>query len=636
MKKVLMYGIVFIFSIAAFSQKTDYSIALIPDSLKLNANAVVRLSKIQITISSQKSMSTKTIKAISVLNELGMRSLDLSENCDNNSSINKIEATIYNATGKELNSYKRRDFKDQSATDEGTIFSDNRVLFLDYTPVNYPFTVVFESEIENKTTAFIPFWSPLEMYYVSVENASFTINFKPELGIKTKELNFSNNYKIERTETSSSISYSSKNLTAKNYESLSPRFDKIFPKVMFGLTLFSLEGVNGTANSWKEIGKWFYDEILTGTTELSNETKAKVKSLVGEEKDPIKKAKIIYKYVQDKTRYVSIQEGIGGWKPMLAKDVDKLGYGDCKALTNYTRSLLNEVGVVSYYSRLYGNASKMEIIPDIVSFQSNHVILAIPNDSNYIWLECTSQDDPFGYQAYFTDDRQALVIKPDGGEIVQTKIYIDKENTQNSKGSYSISEKGDFSGNVTIISEGTQYTQKARIEKYQPSDKEAFYKDYWDNINNLKINKITFNNDKEKIAFTENAELKAMGYGVVNGNSMMFAMNAFNQSITIPQRYRIRSNPLEIERGFLDTDEIEITLPENFTIDAKPNNYTIKDKFGEYKTELVVVSENKLRYKRSFLLNEGVYDKSEYENYRKFCEQIAKADNAKIVLIKKL
>ncbi len=636
MKKVLMYGIVFIFSIAAFSQKTDYSIALIPDSLKLNANAVVRLSKIQITISSQKSMSTKTIKAISVLNELGMRSLDLSENYDNNSSINKIEATIYNAAGKELNSYKRRDFKDQSATDEGTIFSDNRVLFLDYTPVNYPFTVVFESEIENKTTAFISFWSPLEMYYVSVENASFTINFKPELGIKTKELNFSNNYKIERTETSSSISYSSKNLTAKNYESLSPRFDKIFPKVMFGLTLFSLEGVNGTANSWKEIGKWFYDEILTGTTELSNETKAKVKSLVGEEKDPIKKAKIIYKYVQDKTRYVSIQEGIGGWKPMLAKDVDKLGYGDCKALTNYTRSLLNEVGVVSYYSRLYGNASKMEIIPDIVSFQSNHVILAIPNDSNYIWLECTSQDDPFGYQAYFTDDRQALVIKPDGGEIVQTKIYIDKENTQNSKGSYSISEKGDFSGNVTIISEGTQYTQKARIEKYQPSDKEAFYKDYWDNINNLKINKITFNNDKEKIAFTENAELKAMGYGVVNGNSMMFASNAFNQSITIPQRYRIRSNPLEIERGFLDTDEIEITLPENFTIDAKPNNYTIKDKFGEYKTELVVVSENKLRYKRSFLLNEGVYDKSEYENYRKFCEQIAKADNAKIVLIKKL
>jgi hypothetical protein len=30
------------------------------------------------------------------------------------------------------------------------------------------------------------------------------------------------------------------------------------------------------------------------------------------------KAKLIYDYVQQKSRYVSIQVGIGGWKPMDA------------------------------------------------------------------------------------------------------------------------------------------------------------------------------------------------------------------------------------------------------------------------------------------------------------------------------
>ena len=139
------------------------------------------------------------------------------------------------------------------------------------------------------------------------------------------------------------------------------------------------------------MGKWFYDEILYGTTDLPEETKIKIKNLVGNEKDPLKIAEIVYKYMQEKTRYVSIQEGIGGWKPMLAKDVDKLGYGDCKALTNYTRALLDAVGVVSYYTRLYGETDKKEIYADIVSFQSNHVILAIPDKSNYVWLECTNQ-----------------------------------------------------------------------------------------------------------------------------------------------------------------------------------------------------------------------------------------------------
>ncbi len=54
--------------------------------------------------------------------------------------------------------------------------------------------------------------------------------------------------------------------------------------------------------------------------------------------------------MQDKTRYISVQIGIGGWKPMLADDVNKLGYGDCKGLTNYTKALLEAVDVPSYYT----------------------------------------------------------------------------------------------------------------------------------------------------------------------------------------------------------------------------------------------------------------------------------------------
>ncbi|MBL7885501.1 MAG: DUF3857 domain-containing transglutaminase family protein [Flavobacterium sp.] len=635
MRKKIFVLFLFIISASSFSQKLEYSILSIPDSLKTNANAVIRFNQKDIIVSSQKKMKISTKRVVTVFNEMGLDAIGAVEYYEKVSTINSMDAIVYNSFGKEIKKIKRSDFKDVSASGDGTMFSDNRVIFLDYTPTEYPFTVVYESEKTTSNTAFIPFWLPIEDYFISVEKKVLNLYFSPDLGFRKKEINFSK-FKIEKTtESQSQLSYQVSNIVAKKKEANSPYFLDFFPKVIFGVDKFNLEGVDGVAKNWQEYGKWYYENLLKGTDELSDETVAKIKTLVGNESDKIAKAKIVYNYVQEKVRYVSVQVGIGGFKPMLAKDVDRLGYGDCKALSNYTRALLAAVGVESYYTELYGSSNKMSIEPDFFSVQGNHVILAIPKDNQYVFLECTSQDNPFGFQANFTDDRQAVLIKPEGGEVVKTKNYEDADNKQISKGSYKLDEKGDFSGKITIISEGTQYASKVKVEKMPPNEREAYFKEYWDNINDLKIESLKINNNKQKISFIIDAELHSTAYGSLTGNNMMFPINAFNKYSQIPQRYRSRNYPFEIERGFYDEDEIEIVIPENYTIEAKPTNYDIKDKFGEYKTEVVSVSSTKLVYKRKFLINKGFYDKSEYENYRKFMEQIAKADNSKIMLTKK-
>jgi hypothetical protein len=292
------------------------------------------------------------------------------------------------------------------------------------------------------------------------------------------------------------------------------------------------------------------------------------------------------------------------------------------------------VDVPSYNTILYGNPRKRNIEADFVSMQGNHMILAVPNQDSYIFLECTSQVDPFGYQGTFTDDRNVLVVKPEGGEIVRTKIYEDKDNLQMSKGIYSIAENGDFSGKIGIISEGSQYNQKFNNDKLSPTEMEAFYKDYWSTINNLKIKKITFNNDSNKISFTENAEISAVNYGNLSANKMMFALNAFNPLTQSVKRIRNRKNPLEIQRGSVDVDEIEITLPANFSIEFLPSNVEINGKFGEYKTEIIKKDNSNIIYKRKFFLKKGLYTNKEYDEFRLFMEQISRNDNAKIILTK--
>ncbi len=615
-----------------FAQKIEYNSLNISDSLKENANAVVRLNEIDIVIASQRSMNIITKRVVTVLNEKGLSAIDAIESYDKRTNIRNIEATVYDILGNEIKKIKRKDFKDQSAVDGGTLFSDNRYLYLDYTPVQYPFTIVFDSEIETSTTAFIPKWYPSSDYFVSVEKSILNVKYPDNLGFKKMEFNFSNS-KIDKTiDTATQLSYTATNILAQKQEDYSPVYSSIFPKLMMGLELFHLEGVDGNAKTWKEFGQWYSDKILLGTTDLPDETKMNVKALVGDEKDPIKKAKLIYNFVQQKVRYISIQVGIGGWKPMLASDVDRLGYGDCKALTNYTKALLDVVDVPSYYTILYGDRKKLSIQSDFVSMQGNHVILSIPNGNNYTWLECTSQDDPFGYQGTFTDDREVLVIKPDGAEIVRTKVYDDNGNTQISKGEYALSANGDFSGKITISSEGSQYNQKALIENRQPTEKEAHYKEYWGHINNLKIIKISFSNDKDKIRLTENVAIEAVNYGSLTSNKLIFVVNAFNKTNAYVKRIRNRKNPLEIERGFLDEDEITITLPSGFSTEFLPENYELSGKFGNYKTETIKTDAANLVYKRTLFVKKGLYSNKEYDEYRLFIEQISKNDNAKIIL----
>jgi hypothetical protein len=626
---------VFLFFTTLLSaQKSEYTSLLIPDSLKQNANAVVRLDQIDIVISSQRDMNVKRKRVVTVLNENGQGTIDAYENYDKRTTVENIQAAVFDAFGNEIKKIKRKDFKDQSSVDGGTLFSDGRVVYLDYTPIQYPYTIVFESEVETSTTAFVPQWFPLNDYLLSIEKSILNIKYPENLGFRKMEFSFSN-FKITKTiDTSTQLSYVISNIPAVKYEVDSPNISKIFPKVMMGLEYFNLEGVDGNAKTWKEFGKWWSDKILVGTEELPEETKVKMKVLVGDEKDPIKKAKIIYKYVQEKSRYVAISEGIGGWKPMLVKDVDRLGYGDCKALSNYTKSLLNAVDVPSYYTKLYGSSDKQNIESDFVSQQGNHIILTIPNGDNYVFLECTSQDDPFGYQANFTDDRDVLVLKADGGEIIRTKNYENKDNSQISKGNYSLSENGDFSGKITIVSEGSQYGMRVRVEKMQPSDNEAHYKNYWDNINNLKINKTTFLNDKEKISFTENADISATNYGIISNNKMIFVVNSYNQTSGAVKRIRNRKNPFEIQRGYLDNDEIAVALPTGFSIESMPTTFELNSKFGEYKTEIIKKDNNNLIYKRSIFIKKGLYKNTEYDEYRLFMEQIARNDNAKIILTK--
>lgn len=614
------------------SAQENYATALLPKLLTENANAVVRLDQTEINIPKRDKMVIKKKQVITILNEYGMRFFDAGESFSKSQAINAIEARILDASGKEIKKFKRKEFREQSLS-RGAYVMDDKLLYVDYTPVSYPFTLVYTSEVETTNTAFIPQWSPVAGSLASTEKSAITVTYAPGLGFKYKGYNFNGAIPGEQAG-ANSMSFSAENLPAMKTEDHQPALYKIKPFVLFGLDKFHLEGVDGEAQSWESFGKWMYDNLLAGTDELTPETENKIKGLVGAEADPLKKAQIVYEYVQSKTRYVLVALGIGGWKPMPAKDVDRLGYGDCKALTNYTRALLKAVGVNAYYTVVYGDHDSRDMREDFVSMQGNHIILAIPHEDKVVWLECTSQSLPFGFQGDFTDNRLALMVKPEGGQIVRTHVYGPKGNTQNTTGSYSIAESGAINAQLHIASGGLQYDNRYSYETYSPADLDEMYKNRFSTINNLKLTKTKMVNNKAGQQLTEDLVMQAESYCSKSGGRLIFPVNAFNQFTGVPQRYRSRKMPFEIAGGFYDVDEITITLPEGYSIEARPENVSVSDKFGEYKAEYELKGTGQMVYRRTLLLNEGSYTSDEYENYRLFAEKISRNDNAKVVLVK--
>ena len=632
MFRQLLLSLLFLFSFATYAQISTFSAIGIEENLKENANSCIRNQSILVTILSQKSMTITTQKVVTVFNSNGNKNVDANEYFDKSTTVKSIEATIYNSFGKEIKKFKKKDFTDQSVADGFSVYNDQRRLFLSFTPTDYPYTIVYQSTVETRNTASIQAWYPIDDMQESVQNSEYKIVYPSNLGFKYLENNLENR-NVTKLEGENFISYNVQNIAAEKQEDLAPSFDKILPNVIFGLENFSIEGYEGKASTWKEFGNWVYSSLLSGTEELPENTKNKILELTKNESDTLKKAKIVYQYVQDKTRYVSIQMGIGGYKPMKASDVDRLGYGDCKALSNYTRMLLKAIGITSYYTLIYGGNESRNIKKDFVSMQGNHAILALPINNKLVFLECTSQVAPFGFEGDFTDNRDALLVSENDSKIVSTSQWIDKSNAQFLKANCTIDAKGNLSSSIAIKSKGVQYDAIYPIERTPKEDVDGYYKKHFYWINNMKVDKANFINDREKVEFAENFQLVANGYSTNSNGMMMVNINVFNRNSFVPQRYRNRKNSLEIDRGFYDEDSVELNLPENFKLDSKPENTEINSKFGTYKMELSVLNDKKLLYKRQLLIKNGTYDKSEYDNYRNFREQVAKLDNAKIVLI---
>ncbi|MDB5260973.1 MAG: hypothetical protein JWQ14_254 [Adhaeribacter sp.] len=466
-----------------------YDASTIPKQMLSQANAVVRLQESITEVKDIDQVIFRYKEAITILNSNGAEYAQIAVYYDKSRQLKNQKGAIYDGTGKLVKKLASADFQDVSAISNISLFEDDRVKH--YAPqVNYfPFTVEYEYELRFKHTFYFPDWQPQKALDIAVEQSSYRFIAKPGFETRLKENNLSAPRKETQTPEGNLTEWSTRNIPALKSEPYSPPAQRFLTRVEIAPVNFSYEGIRGKFTNWQDYGKWAYDNLLQGRDKLPPTTVATVTDLVKDLKSPEEKIRKIYEYMQQKNRYISVQIGIGGLQPMKAEEVDRLGYGDCKALTNYMRSLLGVAGIKSYYTEVNTGPDKKNYLPDFASaFQGNHAILCVPLPQDTIWLECTSREAPMGYLGTFTDNRRVLLYTENGGVIARTKRLAPEQNRQIRTATLTLDEKGFLQGNVETRFEGSQYDNRDHVLLKAGKERNDLLKEIHP-VNNLEITK---------------------------------------------------------------------------------------------------------------------------------------------------
>lgn len=612
----------------------NYSVENLPKSLTDNAYAVVRTDDTKVEFFQFDKVKYTTETAVTVLNESGLKYAYNFISYDKHRKISKFEAVLYNAAGKEIRKLKSKDLKDVSAYDGFSLYIDDRIQYYDFTLTSYPFTVYYKVEINSSNTISLPGWTPINGYDLAVENSSLSLINHSGITIRKKESGF-DFCEIKKSESGNTLTYSAQNIPALQDEVLSPVLRDLTPRVYFTPQEFQLAGVKGSFENWEEFGKWYYQNLLYDKQDLSEQDRNTVIQLVDGIKDPVEKVRLLYQYMQSKTRYVNVAIGIGGWEPFPASYVSSKSYGDCKALSNYMISLLKTVGIDAFHTIVYAESGrKMDLDKDFASLQGNHMIINVPLEDETIWLECTNQQTAFNYLGQFTDDRYALSVTPEGGKIVSTQNFPTENNKELIKGKGEILPNGNLKAEFTIEDSGLQYDKVYRNFFESAKDQKQTMNLLFSDMPNLNLLNYKFENNRDEALFTTNAQVESTQFAKVFGGSIAVNLIPFERMKTSLKKDNNRRFPFEIRFGHTDETEFELKIPKGYKISEKFQPVIFAYSFGTY---LLVVEEKGkgiLNINRKLIIKDGMYPKEKFNDYVEFQRKISSLDNTKILLEK--
>lgn len=559
-------------------------------------------------------------------NEHGASMATFVWSCSKRDKLTSFKGQVTDASGRIIQKFKESELK---KTEYSTYLAvDDYKVYLDYTPPSYPVTVTYEWTIESRDNLIeFPNFCPISDYDVSVKKAAYSLKVPKSMKIRYAQQNINNKVNVSDGDKDTQVfTLQVENLPALKQEPYSRPLREKQPLARFAPTNFVYYGTKGSLNSWVDYGKWEYS-LIQDRDQLTEAERQELHQLTDGLKTDREKVEAIYKRLEKSTRYVAILLGIGGQQPAPAASVSKSGFGDCKGLSNYMRAMLKEIGIPSNYTTISSVNRRLQ--KDYASVgQLNHVILQVPLKNDTLWLECTNPQLPMGYVHDGIAGHDAIEVSQAGGRLVRLPVYADSTNLMHSTININLSEQGAASIKISQSVLNHQYESYIPLLKADEKDRQKYLQKIV-HAPQAEIGKIDINESGAKI--TLDAEIKSQKYANQTGQRLFVPICPVHRGYTVPKNSSERVEDIWRDMGYLDTDDITISIPEGYAIESYPKDVNIEQPFASFSFSIQADGQE-IHIKNRLLMKSGIFPKSQYPQLVDFIRSINSIYNQKVVL----
>lgn len=593
-------------------------------------DAIVLQSATQVDCRDMRNTRITQQRVYRLLNERARDLAQFEMGCSKWQKLTDFNGQVTDATGKVIRKFKKGELKRSDLSSD--LADDIYTLWLEYTPPSYPITIEFNWMTEGNLGNFgFPTFAPVQAYNTQVDHASYVLTAPAQMACRHLSVNTTVQV-TKSTQDDGRIRYEAHmdNLPAINSEPYSPPAHEIVPLILWAPGQFEFHGVAGDMSSWQGFGAWI-QSLRTGLQELTPEFKAQLHAMTDTCTSDRSKVDIIYRYLAQTTRYVSIQLGIGGWQPFAATEVCRTGFGDCKGLTNYLCAMLHEVGLPANYVVIGNN--RRHLATTFPSNQFNHAIAQVPLPGDTLWLECTaSASVPLGYVHDGIAGNDALMIDDRGGHLVKLPVYAPEQNASYNKAHITLQGDGSATVDVKRRYECRQYEDMMPLVSFtEQQRRDAMLKAI--NLPAATLRDFSCTEHKPSYAMPHidvAMRLESRQLANITGSRMFVPVGLFH-TVTVPRALQQRVQPVHIDYGYVDIDTVVVTIPDGYVIEALPQSIHEVTPLGEVE-QTVEANDTAITIVTRLLMRDGSYPATEYTTLRHLKTVAKRAYDQRIVL----